>query len=344
MGSNVSFFAFDEPPDLQALEAISWLTAFRLFRRKGRPEWFLEGPSAEGGSITFFERLITDNSKLAAIGPATAAVAKLRIDVEKQKTRSAGYDDEGLLQALALSAALSQRVLYASGNDESLDCGFICKDGAIVRGRWELDWNKAAAIEDGRVRIESLYPDGTEPDTAEPRRLYALASHETAAFLGSETPWRVSSDPHDIEVAEYELVASKGSAEPLHQGAQAELRAVWARSIKPGEKLRRYVAIIAPHINTALRTDLILAERQTRDPTEQQLLHCRSFVASAYLDHPPQLEALAALLLDLLKYLRLLRPRPRFRQRIDFAALNQQLMWRWRTLRISMAVRSRLGL
>jgi hypothetical protein len=155
MGSNVSFFAFDEPPDLQALKAVDWLTAFRLFRRNGRPEWYLEGPSAEGERITFFERLIADDSKLAAIGAATSAVAKLQADIKNLKKGSAGYDDEGLLQALALSAALKQRVLYVCGNDESLDCGFICKDGAIVRGRLELDWNKAVAIEDGRIRVES---------------------------------------------------------------------------------------------------------------------------------------------------------------------------------------------
>jgi hypothetical protein len=342
MGCNVSFFAFDELPDLQALEAIDWLTAFRLFRRKGRPEWYLEGPSA-GDGITFFERLIAEDSKLAAIGPVTAAVAKLQTDIKSLKKRSAGYDDEGLLQALALSAALKQRVLYVCGNDESLDCGFICKDGAIVRGRLELDWNKAVAIEDGRIRVESLYPDETDPDTAEPRRMYGLASQEATAFFRVETPWRITSDPHDIEVADYELVGSKGSAEPLHQGAEDELRAVWASSNKPGEKLRRYVAIIAPHVSTALRADLILAERQSRDPTEQQLLQCRRFVASPYLDHPRQLEALAALLLDLLTYLRLLRPRPRFRQKIDFAAMNRQLARRWRTLRVSIAIRSRLG-
>jgi hypothetical protein len=344
MGCNVSFFAFDELPDLPALEAISWLTAFRLFRRKGRAEWYLEGPSSDGDGITFFERLIADNSKLAAIGSLTAAVAKLGSDIKSLKKRSAGYDDEGLLQALALSLALKQRVLYVSGNDESLDCGFVCKDGAIVHGRLELDWNKAVAIEDGSIRVESLYPDGTDPDTAEPRRMYALASQEATAFFRSATPWCISSDPHDVETEEYELVCGKGSAEPLHQGVEAELMAVWASSIKSGEKLRRYIAIIAPHINTALRTDLILAERQSRDPTEQQLLHCRTFVASLYRDHPPQLKALAALLSDLLSYLRLLRPRPRFRQNIDFAAVNQQLTRRWRILRMSIAIRSRLGL
>src|SRR5262245_22913884 len=118
MGYNVSFFAFDELPDLQALEAISWLTAFRLFRRRGRDEWYLEGPSAAGDGITFFERLIADDSQLAAIVPVTAAVAKLRSDIKSLKKRSAAYDDEGLIQALALSAALKQRVLYVSGNDE----------------------------------------------------------------------------------------------------------------------------------------------------------------------------------------------------------------------------------
>jgi hypothetical protein len=342
MGCNVSFFAFDEPPDLDALDAIHWLTAFRLFRRKGRSEWYLEGPSTDD-DITFSESLITEDSKLAEIGPATAAVAKLQTDLKKLKKRSVGYDDEGLRQALALSTALGQRVLYVSGNDESLDCGFICNDGAIVRGRLQLDWNKACALEDGRIRVESLYPEETDPDTAEPRELYALASQEAGAFFRSATPWRITSDPLYVDVADYELVGSKGSAKPLYQGAEAELRAVWASSNKPREKLRRYVAILGPHIRTALRTDLILADRQSRDPTERQLFDCSRFVASPYLDHPPQLAALAAFLSHVRTYLRLLRPRPAFRQQIDFAAINQQLTRRWRILRISIAIRSRLG-
>jgi hypothetical protein len=344
MGSNVAFFAFDEAPDVQALEAIGWLTGFRLFRRNARPEWYLEGPSSAAEGITFFEPLVADDAQLAAIGPVTEAAARLRTELKSLKKRSAGYDDEGLRQALALSAALERRVLHVCGNDESLDCGFICQDGVILRGRLQLDWNKAAAIEDGRIRVEALYPEGTDPDTAEPRRMYALGSQEAAAFFGSEAPWPISSDPYDIQAQEYELVASKGSAEPLYQGAEAELMAVWASAMKPGEKLRRYVAIIAPHIDTALRTDLILAERQSRDPTELQLLHYKSFLASPYRNHARQIEALASLMSNVLTYLRLLRPRPRFRQKIDFAAVNRQLERRWRNLRVSIAIRSRLGL
>lgn len=343
MGCNISFFAFDEAPDLQALAAIGWLNAFRLFRRKGRREWYLEGPSPAGPSITFFERLIVDDSKLAALGSVTAAAAKLLNDVKSLQKRSAVYDDEGLLQALGLSAALKQRVLYVSGNDESLDCGFICKDGAIVRGGLELDWDKAVAIEDGRVRVESLYPDGTDPQRAEPRSLYAIASREAAAFFRAAGPWRMTSDPDDVEIADYELVDSKGSAEPLEKGVKAELEAVWASSSAPGEKLRRYLAILTPHIDSALRTDLILAERQTRDPTEHQLLGCSLFLGSSYLDHPRPLRPLATLLCDLMTYLRLLRPRPRFRQKIDFAAMNRRLTWRWRLVRLSIGIRSRVG-
>jgi hypothetical protein len=44
MGSNISFFAFDQQPDVRALSAITWLTAFSSFRRKGSSEWYLEGP------------------------------------------------------------------------------------------------------------------------------------------------------------------------------------------------------------------------------------------------------------------------------------------------------------
>lgn len=334
MGSNVSFFAFDQQPDLRALNTLDWLTAFRLFHRKGRPEWYLEGPSPEGESITFFERLVADHPKLATDGPLTATLEKLYADV-KRLAKDPGYDDEGLFHALALSAALRQRVLYVAGNDETLDCGFICADGAIIRGRLDAGANDAVVIENGRVSVEGVSP--------EPRPMYTLASQEAAAFFGSEMPWPISS--FDIEAEDYELIGSKGAAEPppLQEGPDAEIWAVCTSSIKPGEKVRRYVAIIAPHVEAALHVELIVAERQTRDPIENQVRKCIGVASPVIEGHPRLIKPLVAFLSELLDYLRLLRPKPRFRQKLDFRAINRQLTGQWRRLRMMIAIRSRLG-
>jgi hypothetical protein len=341
MGSNVSFFAFDQQPDVRALNAITWLSAFRFFRRKGSSEWYLEGPCAAGDDITFFERLVTDHSKLATLGAVTATVEKLQAEMKSLTKYVPHYDDEGLLHALALSMALQQRVLYISGNDEGIDCGFVCKEGAIVNGRLGVDSSNALVIDDGGVRVESLHPDSANADTSEPRAMYALASQKAAAFFGSGTPWPISS--YDIKPEEYELIGRKGAPEPSPHGLHAEFEAVYASSITSAEKLTRYLAIIAPHIDAALRTNLIFAERQNRDPIEQQLLKCWTFAASSVSDRPPQMKALADLLSELLGYMRVLRPRPRFRQKLDFHALNRQLTRRWWVLRTKIAIRAMIG-
>lgn len=344
MGCDASFFAFDRQPDLGGLERVSWLNAYRLFRRRGRTEWYLEGPSDSGDTITFAERLLVDHAKLNSLEETTRGIRKLQQELTRASIGDAGYDDEGLLQALALSAALEQRLLYVSGNDETVDCGFICDKGKILSGRLALGATGVAVINEGELSVGPFVAAGAELGRSETRALYAIASQEAARFFGAPTPWSISSYPGDFDADDYELVRSKGTRPLRERDAMDELDDVCSSAMTPGEKLRQYVAIMAPYVDAILRKEMILADRKSRDPLEHQLGRCLSFAASPFRHHPPQMKMFLEFLENASKYVLLLRPKPKFRQNKNFNAMNDYLKWRWLRLKVIIAVRSRLPL
>lgn len=276
MGCNASFFAFDRQPELEGLERISWLNAYRLFRRRGRTEWYLEGPSASDDTITFAERLLVDHAKLNSFEDTTREIRKLEQELTRASITDAGYDDEGLIQALTLSAALDQRLLYVSGNDEAVDCGFICDKGKVLSGRLAVGATGVAVIDDGELSMEPSVTPGAALGGSEARALYAIASQEAAKFFNAPTPWPISSYPGEFDADDYELVGSKGVRPPRERDVMDELDDVCSSAMTRGEKLRQYVAIMTPYVDAILRKEMILADRKSRDPLERQLGRCLS--------------------------------------------------------------------
>ena len=133
MGWNVSFIAFDHVPDLAA---VRWLRDYRLLKREGRDEWYLDGPSDDPTLFLYERPILANDLSGAAWKMARREYKQLALETrETFQRKTFGLDDELIELALALSAEMQTRALVVSCNDEDLDCAFICEKGRLRRGR-----------------------------------------------------------------------------------------------------------------------------------------------------------------------------------------------------------------
>lgn len=174
MGYNLSFIAFDKQPNLASVKG---LMDYRLFKREGRAEWYLEGQSKDA-AISRFALPTIDKSRLGAHwGEATREYKRLADIVRRQGRQTFGLDYVLIPIALALSSALQTRLFLVSANDEDLDCAFVCANGRIERGQFYVGPEEKMLLDEhGGVRILAV-------DWTDGRVLYGLASEEAARFF-----------------------------------------------------------------------------------------------------------------------------------------------------------------
>jgi hypothetical protein len=160
MGYDLGFIAFDREP---AVRGLAGLTRYRLFKRANRFEWYLDGPNKGPNVIPLFERPSIDERKL---GEAWLG-AKHEYTSLVSETKRLGYGPHGLDYklipiALALSSALDCRLLVGSGNDEDLDCAFICSNGQLLSGRFVVDEERGVVFhrEKGSEVVQLDWSDG----------------------------------------------------------------------------------------------------------------------------------------------------------------------------------------
>src|SRR5262245_40091028 len=133
MGYNIRFIAFRDEPDVAAFQSQEWLTDYRLFKRAGRDEWHIEGPSLETGGVTLFAEIAIDASKAPDLEMAAAAARKL--DADLKPWGGAVLDRDTLTRALMLSKVHKDKVLAISADDDEMDSALVCDNGAVVGGR-----------------------------------------------------------------------------------------------------------------------------------------------------------------------------------------------------------------
>jgi len=198
MGYNLSLIAFDREP---ALATLAGLTRFRLFRRNGRSEWYLDGPNKANEVIPLFERPTVDTR---IFGEAwTNATQEYSFLVEETKRRgfgSHGLDYKLIPIALMVSSALQVRLLVASGNDEDLDCAFICEGGRFISGRFIVDDEKAMIFdrENGSEIAQLDWSDG--------QLLYGLVGEVAAEYFGAPDPVSYANEWQEIEARDFLLI------------------------------------------------------------------------------------------------------------------------------------------
>lgn len=176
MGWNVSFIAFDHAPDLAS---VRWLRDYRLLKREGHDEWYLDGPSSDPNTLLYERPVLAGDLSSAAWKMARKEYEHLVLETREFGRRTFGLDDELIRLALALSASLQTRLLVVSCNDEDLDCAFICEMGRWRRGRFLVGEAEVLLMDDGQ---------GSELQTrvwSDGHRLYGEAAIVAADFFGS---------------------------------------------------------------------------------------------------------------------------------------------------------------
>lgn len=200
MGWNLSLIAFDQAPDLASAHG---LLDFRLFKRDDAAEWYLEGPSKNPARISLFERPVVNKQGFGAHW--TSALKEydaLVREVTRNGRRTFGLDDELILTALAISAALRARLLVVSGDDEDLDCAFICSNGRLQCGRFLVDEAEGMVFDaEAGSQIAQL-------DWSQGHPLYGEASIVAADFFNDGDAAAHTHAWQELEEGDYTLVAS----------------------------------------------------------------------------------------------------------------------------------------
>lgn len=198
MGWNVSFIAFDYAPDLASVQ---WLRDYRLLKREGRDEWYLDGPSSDANTVLYERPVLAGDLSDAAWKMARREYEHLVLETREFERGTFGLDDELVRLALALSASLQTRLLVVSCNDEDLDCAFICEKGRLRRGRFIVDEAEVLLIDDeqGSELQKRDWSDG--------HRLYGEASVVAADFFGSADAESYAASWEEPDAAKYNVVA-----------------------------------------------------------------------------------------------------------------------------------------
>jgi len=334
MGAHVRFIAFRNPPDVAKLAAIPGLSGYRLFKHASRPEWYLEGPNPEGDDITFNEPLDYapkgETSRRAQAGVKSFADA-----IKRAGVKSWGQANDELIVGLAISAELGIPTLLVYGNDSAgVDVGFICNDGEVIFAKLPALPKGLAVFENGAARVEA--PFSEEFEEGEPvLDLHQFATEVANKFFDTSIRWRVTSDPFEYKAEDFALITQSGErALPRLPGDDTK-KALWtieSSDAAPAEKLRKCIAAMDPHVSAALEPGLISAPRALVDYMSMQVLACTVHVGAREWDNKSY-EPLAEYFGELSYYLRLLKPKPDFRQNIDFAAEGRRLLANWRALK-----------
>jgi hypothetical protein len=206
MASNLGIIALKVAPDIDALNRLGWIKAFRVYRKASGAEWYIEAPNAHGEGISFFSPLRLN--WWWSFGEASARAAKevfrLRAAINAVSDDAESLDGRFLMHALKLSVDLKTDVLAGFADDEGMDGGFVCSGGRIIGGR---------LLTEGRKR---LIPDANggcsvEPlDMSEGRLYNGIVSEAATKFFGYGEPIYLSSAPYDFNSADYPLIASRG--------------------------------------------------------------------------------------------------------------------------------------
>src|SRR3990167_514126 len=325
MGSNVRIIAFREPPSIDKLNSIEGMRAYRLFKHRHKPEWFIEGPSDCEGGITFHKPV-----RLEIFGQAgKTAETTLRILTTRLRESNASLEslwEEEIRQALVLSMMLDIDALLLVGDDEFSDAGFLCMCGRIVSGQMRAGMETIEFREDHLVR---------RPDQ-DGHMLYVVASAVASEFFHTDRPWPISSDSFDIDQTDYVLISSLGESERFSLPGDEIRSALWEiqlAAFSNTEKLCRSLSFIEEPIQNALNPRLVRAYRTQVTTAESQMAAC-ALHFGRHQEHPSKSDVALEVFLDkVFRHLRQLRPEPEFRRSLNHFAQDRRLSWEWRMLK-----------
>ncbi|MEO0817452.1 MAG: hypothetical protein AAFX86_09105 [Pseudomonadota bacterium] len=330
MGWYVSFVAFNRPPEIDTLQGIDWLTSWRLFHEPETGAWFFEGQS-DTEAITFQEEIKT--KALGLTDDQTALLKGIETSITEQGGDKTLFDVDGAQIAMALSRALDQPVAHFSAYDEGGDSCFIFDAGRLIRGRLEIDWNKALSFDArGRAELEWLYPEGVsddDPGFVNSRTMFQIGLEEADAFFDRHTLANTLTFDNEIEPGQFLLKAQKGAPAPTALTPHEELTQLLGLSPTFEDMLEAF----SPVVDAVLDSGFPDAPNPHRHEMDNRSLGCCVYVS--YLRKRSSENAAAnarlhAFLLDLNNYAKALRPAPDFRKSsTDFRRWQRKLSADW---------------
>lgn len=330
MGGYVSFIGFNQTPDLDALNRVSWLDRWRLFQAPDVAAWLLEGQSNER-TITFFEEI-----KFGALKLTTAQATlleKIEAEVKKHEGNKLAFDTYTAKIAIALSAELGQPVAAFAGDDMGTDSAFVFDQGKLVRGQLEIAWNKALSFDaEANAELEWLYPEGVSDEDDEfqiNRTLYQILLEEAARFYGSDFLDSMLDSFRD-DADKYVLKAEKGEADPPYRSQSDIFRDELGSAPTPETLIAAFDSIV----ETILDPEFPNAENEDRFKMDELISGTVGYTSKLRFSESSHLKFYADLtttLGDISGYTKALRPKPDFRKRsINFLRWNQELRGKWR--------------
>lgn len=347
----LGFFAFKHKPDVEKLNKIDWLDAWRLFEEPALKAWHLEGQSKTNGP-TFHEEIHIRNAPTSSEIERLLPIFEQRLDELKltDASEKKRHVKEWLNTPLLLSEALGQEVMEIYGNDAGDDQAFLCDRGKFVRASFMIEYGVATLEgDDATLDIVRFYEEGAGPDQGRVFDAHEVAAAEMTLLFGSVEPWPLTSDPFDLKARAFRLVAQKGEAlvpsrtpgELARDNIDAALGAPLADK---KFEARTFLNYIRSDLTKALSPSLITAELNAVDQYERVIsayaryaTDCAEFGS---VESRKRAKHIADFLWDVCgSYLRGLRPRPQFRKSsYNYPAYNRELKRRWLAMRFQFLV------
>jgi hypothetical protein len=206
MGACVDFIAFRSAPDEQRLASVRGLAAFRLFKHKVRPEWYLEDVG-DHDAISFFGPLrYSPSGEIAK--RAKAGAKSFYETLKRARLESWGLDDKRIVQGLAVSCELELPTLLIYGNSSAgVDVGLVCDGGAVRYAKLSALPTGVLVFEDEVARIEKPQTEEFDDEGEPILDLFQFATEVANRFFGDNKRWRVTPDAEDAQ--DYALLLEK---------------------------------------------------------------------------------------------------------------------------------------
>jgi hypothetical protein len=330
MGWNICFLGFNRPPSIKTLEQIQWLKSWRLFHEPETGASFLEGQSLSE-TISFQEEIKT--AKLALTESQKHQLENIDAEISKHGGYKELFDSYSAQIAMLLSQALNQPVASFVGDDEGTESCFIFDEGKLVRGRLEINWNKALSFDtDGNAELEWLYPEGMsddDPDFKMTRTMYQIGVEEADAFFDRHSLEDTLSFDRDFRPGQFLLKAQKGKPDLPIRRPVDELTDFLGDA--PTQK--QVLAAFDPIVQAILDTDFPNAPNAHRFEMDERLGACSIYI-SRLIQLSPQpsgfYKGIQKFLNDIGLYVRYMRPKPEFRKKsINARGWSRQLKRKW---------------
>ncbi len=325
MGYKIEYYAFNQKPDIKKLNNIQWLNDWWLYEETGTDIWYLVGKNADND---FY--LSPPKIKLPNIPDGINELAK---KIQSETLCGEYFPNKSIIICLAstclISCQLDQPVLCLSSDDEDTDGGYIYDNGQLQCASFESSEGSIHINKNLKITTQ-LYSNGNDLKDDKPRHLFQIANKVANVFFKTKEPWMMPYEPEDIISRKIRRITQKGNTPTL------KLNKLLYKKLGNSPPFSEIYDEMASNITSALQTDIILADRESRNFYQEVISNYWLYVYGitdknfGKKKDDKDFLALQHMLTNISHYLKLLRPKPEFRKKAyDFNSMNRNLRKQW---------------